>query len=116
MGTSITPTNERERRVKSVEEILLRIASHEGVVGYLVLNPSDGRILKHSGFASEEQKIRRYASKIIGFTALAASTIRTIDWKDDLTFLRLSLQKKDILVAPDINKQYVLIVVQEIKR
>ncbi|RNF27360.1 dynein light chain 2B, cytoplasmic [Trypanosoma conorhini] len=107
---------EREQRVKCVEEILLRIASHEGVVGYLVLNPVDGSLLKYSGFDGDERKMRKYGDKINGFTSLAYSTVRTIDCKDELTFLRLSVGLTDILVAPDVEKEYVLVVVQEIKR
>ncbi|AAZ13459.1 dynein light chain 2B, cytoplasmic, putative [Trypanosoma brucei gambiense DAL972] len=115
MEFNASTTNERERRIKSVEEVLLRIAKHEGVVGYLVLNPADGRVMRYSGFSSDERKVKKYADKINGFTALAASTIRTIDWKDDLTFLRMGLGLTEILIAPDVNKQYVLIVVQEIR-
>ncbi|KAH9600943.1 Roadblock/LAMTOR2 domain [Trypanosoma melophagium] len=116
MNLSATTTHERERRVNSVEEILLRITSHEGVIGYIVFNPTDGRILKYSGFASDERKVQKYAVKINGFTSLVASTIRTIDWKDNLTFLRLSMGLTDILIAPDVDEQYTLVVVQEIKR
>lgn len=108
-------TCEREQRIKCVEDILRRIASHEGVIGYLVLNPVDGSILKFSGFSGEQQKMHMYASKINGFTSLASSTVRTIDWKDDITFLRLSVGRTDILIAPDLEKHYTLIVIQELK-
>ncbi|KAF8306388.1 dynein light chain 2B, cytoplasmic [Trypanosoma cruzi] len=107
---------EREQRIKCVEEILLRIASHEGVLGYLVLNPIDGSIFKHSGFGGDAKKMQKYAEKVNGLTKLAYSTVRTIDWKDVLTFLRLSVGLTDILVAPDVEKRYVLVVVQEIKQ
>ncbi|ORC84457.1 dynein light chain 2B, cytoplasmic [Trypanosoma theileri] len=116
MSLSASTTQDREERAKSVEKILLRIASHEGVIGYIVLNPADGRVLKYSGFDSDDRKVQKYASKINGFTSLVASTIRTIDWKDNLTFLRLSVGLKDILIAPDVNEQYTLVVVQEIKQ
>ncbi|KEG14025.1 dynein light chain 2B, cytoplasmic [Trypanosoma grayi] len=116
MELSATSAHEREHRIKTVEEILLRIAAHEGVIGYLVLNPADGSILKHSGFASDDSKMLTYAEKMDGLTNLAASTVRTIDWKDDLTFLRLSVGLTDILIAPDVDKQYTLVVVQKIKR
>ncbi|RNF04027.1 dynein light chain 2B, cytoplasmic [Trypanosoma rangeli] len=112
----VEAAREHEQRVKCVEEILLRIASHEGVVGYLVLNPVDGNLLKFSGFGGDRTKMQKYAEKINGFTNLAYSTVRTIDCKDELTFLRLSVGLTDILVAPDVEKQYVVVVIQEIKR
>lgn len=70
--------------------------------------------MKFSGFDDSAKCAKHYANKLHGFIDLATSTIRTIDWRDNMTFLRLSYGEFDILVAPDINKKYNLIVVQRI--
>lgn len=106
---------EREAHVRNVEDTLRRIVSHRGVVGYFVLDPNSGRILKSAGFGDSTKEVRRYAEKLRGLIDVAASTIRTIDWRDSMTFLRISCGVQEILVAPDLEKQYTLVVVQQIE-
>lgn len=104
---------EREVRVEMVGEILDRISKHKGVVGYFVIEPQSGKILSFSGFGNSSRKVSQYVEKLKGFIDLAASTIRTIDWRDRMTFLRISCEKQDILVAPDLHNEYTMVVVQQ---
>lgn len=101
--------------LKNVEDTLKRIASHKGVVGYYVTDPATGKILKYAGFGENSKEARRYVDALKGFISLAASTVRTIDWSDEMTFLRLSYGSFDIMVAPDLEKKYTLVVVQHIE-
>lgn len=106
---------EKETYLKNVENTLDRISKHSGVVGYFVIDPNTGKILRYSGFDENPKEVNRYVDKLRGFIDLASSTVRMIDWKDSMTFLRLSFGSFDIMVAPDLDKQYTLAVVQHIE-
>ncbi|EPY27794.1 dynein light chain roadblock-type [Strigomonas culicis] len=106
---------ERTMYVKNVEDTLKRIAGHKGVVGYYVTDPATGKVLKYAGFGDSSKEVHRYIDALKGFISLAASTVRTIDWSDEMSFLRLSYGAFDIMVAPDLEKQYTLVVVQHIE-
>lgn len=106
---------EKETYLRNVENTLDRIAKHNGVVGYFVIEPQSGKIMRYSGFDENPKEVNRYVDKLRGFIDLAASTVRMIDWKDNMTFLRLSFGPFDIMVAPDLNKQYTMCVVQHIE-
>lgn len=100
--------------MQNVEDALNRIAHHRGVVGYFVIEPQKGKILNFTGFNGSSREAHRYVDKLKGFIDLAASTVRTIDWRDEMTFLRISCGTVDILVAPDTNKEYTMVVVQRL--
>lgn len=106
---------EREAYVRNVEDTLSRIASYQGVIGYFVIHPESGRILKYEGFEDSPKGVRRYAGKLKGLIDVASSTVRTLDWRDSMTFMRMSYGEMDILVAPDLEKQYTLVVVQHVE-
>lgn len=104
---------ERETQVQVVRQTLLRIAGHKGVVGYMVLNPKDGSIVECVGFNNDRKLTEAYADKLFGFVHLAQSTVRTLSNEDDLTFLRMRWRLREILIAPDLNKEFMLVVVQD---
>jgi hypothetical protein len=104
---------ERETQLQVVRQTLLRIAGHTGVVGYMVLNPKDGTIMECVGFNNDKKLTEAYADKLFGFVSLTQSTVRTLANEDDLTFLRMRWGLREILISPDLNKEYVLVVVQE---
>jgi dynein light chain roadblock-type len=114
METTNVATVERDAHLKNVEDTLNRIAHHRGVVGYFVIEPQKGKLLSFAGFNGSTREAHRYVEKLRGFIDLAASTVRTIDWRDEMTFLRISCGDVDILVAPDANKEYTMVVVQRI--
>lgn len=104
---------ERETQLQVVRQTLLRIAGHKGVVGYMVLSPKDGSIMECVGFNNDRKLTEQYADKLFGLVALTQSTVRTLDHDDDLTFLRMRWRLREILISPDLSKEYVLVVVQD---
>lgn len=116
METRSAADTERGAYLKNVESSLERISGHDGVIGYFVIEPQSGRLLKYDGFDNSAREVGHYVDRLRGFIDLAASTIRTLDWRDSMTFLRLSFGPCDVLVAPDQNKQYTLVVVQEVDK
>lgn len=96
-----------------VRQTLLRIAGHKGVLGYMILNPRDGDVVECVGFNNDRKMTELYADKLFGFVSLTQSTVRTLAHDDDLTFLRMRWRLREILIAPDLNKEYILIVVQD---
>ncbi|KAG5497758.1 hypothetical protein JKF63_04025 [Porcisia hertigi] len=106
---------EREVHLQNVEDTLNRIAQHKGVLGYFFLDPQKGKILNFAGFHGSFREAHRYADTLKGFIDLTTTTVRTIDWKDEMRFLRISCGTVDILVAPDANKEFTMVVVQEVK-
>lgn len=114
MAAVSSATAERDAHLQNVEDTLNRIAHHRGVVGYFVIEPQKGKLLSFAGFNGSSREAHRYVDKLRGFIDLAASTVRTIDWRDEMTFLRVSCGAVDILVAPDTNKEYTMVVVQRI--
>ncbi|CAJ1011119.1 putative Roadblock/LC7 domain containing protein [Leishmania naiffi] len=103
---------EREAHLQNVEDTLNRIAHHKGVLGYFIMEPQKGKLLSFAGFRGSSREAYRYADTLKGFIDVTASTVRTIDWNDEMTFLRISCGSVDILVAPDTNKEYTMVVVQ----
>ena len=104
---------ERETQRQVVRSTLLRIGGHKGVIGYMVLNPKDGSVMECVGFGNDKDMTERYADVLYGFVQLTQSTVRTLDRDDDLTFLRMRWRLREILIAPDLNKEYTLVVVQD---
>ncbi|EPY41961.1 dynein light chain roadblock-type [Angomonas deanei] len=106
---------ERDAYINTIEETLKRIAGHRGVVGYYVTDPTTGKVLKYDGFGDNVKDVRRYVDALKGFIAVASSTIRTIDSSNEMTFLRMSYGAFEVMVAPDVDKQYILVVVQHME-
>lgn len=104
---------ERETQRQVVRSTLLRIGGHKGVVGYMILNPKDGSVMECVGFGNDKALTEKYADILLGFVQLTVSTVRTLDRDDDLTFLRMRWRLREILIAPDLNSDYTLVVVQD---
>ena len=96
-----------------IEQTLARISSLPGVLGYIALHPADGRILEFVGFGDDAAAVEKYASALYAFSMLAQSTVRTIDTEEDLTFVRMRWANREVFIAPDSKKEYILIVVHE---
>jgi hypothetical protein len=96
-----------------------RIASAKGVLGYLVVHPRSGSLLEFRGFNDNKDTAERYADKLHSFLGVVQSTVRCLDYHDDLTFCRLretDTQKgkqREYIMAPDLDKEYILIVIQD---
>ena len=96
-----------------IKASLSRISAHKGVVGYMVLSPKDGHILESVGFNNNKEFVSLYAEKLHAFVSLTQSTVRSLDHTDELTFLRMRWRQREIIIAPDLNKEYCLIVIQD---
>ena len=96
-----------------INQSLARISTHAGVYGLLVVHPAQGRVLHKAGFNNSTEECDRWAHSVLSFLAVAASTVRTLDHTDDLTFLRMQWRRKHIIVCPDPHRDYTIIVVQD---
>ena len=105
--------SDAESEQRFVDKALKRIAGHPGIYGLLVVNPHNGRILHKSGFENSSEITEKWADSLLSFLSVAASTIRTLDHTDDITFLRMQWRERHIIVCPDTNREYTIIVVQE---
>ena len=105
----------KEQKVNQevIRSTLSRIAGHKGVLGYMFLRPKDGFILDVVGFNNDKQMIDLYSSKLYNLISLAQSVVRTINHTEEVTFLRMRFGLREAIVAPDLNKEYILVVIQD---
>lgn len=96
-----------------INKAIGRIGTHAGVFGMLIVHPGTGRILHRSGFNNNAELCDKWNDNIMSFVDVAASTVRTLDHSDDITFLRMQWRQKHIIVCPDPNREYVILVVQD---
>ena len=108
-----TQQKQLELEQQIIKDTLARIASHRGVVGYLILNPRDGSVMESSGFNNDKNLAELYAEKLQAFLSVTQSVVRTLDHDDDLAFLRLRWGRREIIIAPDVHRDYVVIVVHD---
>mmetsp|Transcript_101131 Transcript_101131/g.123827 ORF Transcript_101131/g.123827 Transcript_101131/m.123827 type:complete len:102 (+) Transcript_101131:110-415(+) len=91
-----------------VEQHLERMKNHKGVEAVILVNKEGIPIRPSKGLT--DSKAKQYASHINELTQKARSVIRELDQNNDLTFLRIRSQKREIMIAPD--KDFTLIVIQ----
>lgn len=96
-----------------INKALGRIGTHAGVFGMLVVHPATGRILHKTGFNNSTELCEKWNDSIMSFVDVAASTVRTLDHTDDITFLRMQWRQKHIIVCPDPHREYIILVVQD---
>uniref|UniRef100_A0A7S3V519 Dynein light chain roadblock n=1 Tax=Chaetoceros debilis TaxID=122233 RepID=A0A7S3V519_9STRA len=89
-----------------VEETLARIRSHKGVEGVLILT-KEGAIV-HTSLTEKQSKA--HAALVSQLTSKASILVESLDPDDELSFLRIRSQKKEIMVAPD--KDFLMLVIQ----
>jgi len=95
-----------------VESTLHRIVGHRGVAGYVVMS-KEGSVMRAVGFEDNRDMVKKYATRMFQFTQLAHSVVRTLDFDDELTFLRMRWRHREIILAPDSNREYILLVVHD---
>lgn len=105
----------KEQKVNQevIRNTLSRIASHKGVLGYLFLRPKDGQLMDAVGFNDDKALIELYSTKLYNLINLAQSVVRTINHTEEVTFLRMRYGLREAIVAPDLNKEYILVVIQD---
>ena len=94
--------------LSEVEETLARIKSHKGVEGVLVMNQEG--IVIHSTLTEEQSA--EHAALLSQLSQKACLVVNTLDPDDELTFLRLRSNMREIMIAPDNN--YLLVVIQNL--
>ena len=95
-----------------VEERILRIKNHKGVMGLLIVD-ENGKVLRTTMNTTgdrDQLNPRQIGQKITDLAKKARSVVRDIDPLNDLTFFRVRARKQEIMVAPD--KHLFLIVLQ----
>ena len=95
-----------------VEERILRIRGHKGVMGLLIVD-ENGKVLRttmNTTGDKDQPNPRQIAAKITDLAKKARSVVRDIDPQNDLTFFRVRTKKSEVMVAPD--KNLFLIVLQ----
>ena len=94
-----------------VEERILRIKNHRGVIGLLIVD-ENGKVLRTTMQTQDkDQNPIQIARKVTELAKKARSVVRDIDPTNDLTFFRVRGKNgKEIMVAPD--KNLFLIVLQ----
>ena len=95
-----------------VEERILRIKNHKGVLGLLIVD-ENGKVLRTTMSTTTDNNNsgpRQIGQKITDLAKKARSVVRDIDPLNDLTFFRVRSRKQEIMVAPD--KNLFLIVLQ----
>ena len=95
-----------------VEERILRIKQHKGVMGLLIVD-ENGKVLRTTmNTQDKDQNPLQIAQKVTALAKKARSVVRDLDPHNDLTFFRVrGKNKQEILVAPD--KHLFLIVLQK---
>jgi dynein light chain roadblock-type len=98
-----------------VDDRIDRIKEHKGVKGLLIVNYREDK----DGGQSQPQFVRctmpqgpeanNYGVKLASLARQARNLVRDLDPSNDLTFLRITCKKYEMMVAPD--KDYFLIVI-----
>lgn len=105
-----------QKKVTEVDERIERIRQHKGVKGLLIVNYREDK----DGGQSQPIFVRctmphgteanSYGVKLSSLARQARNLVRDLDPSNDLTFLRITCKKYEMMIAPD--KDYFLIVIQ----
>ena len=106
-----------QKKASEVDERIERIRQHKGVKGLLIVNYREDK----DGGQSQPQFVRctlpkdspetnLYGVKLSSLARQARNLVRDLDPSNDLTFLRITCKKYEMMIAPD--KDYFLIVIQ----
>eukprot|EP00771_Trimastix_marina_P000969 gnl/Trimastix_PCT/2008.p1 GENE.gnl/Trimastix_PCT/2008~~gnl/Trimastix_PCT/2008.p1 ORF type:complete len:117 (+),score=14.80 gnl/Trimastix_PCT/2008:44-352(+) len=95
-----------------VEETLLRISRHPGVLGILVAN-KEGKLLRYQANENStlESNKERYAQLCSQLAQQARSLVRDLDPTNDLAFFRIRSRRQEIMIAPE--RDYTLLAIQD---
>lgn len=94
--------------MSEIEEAINRIKGR--VKGLLITGP-DGSSVRSTMTKAEDSKLTGYINQLVD---KARSVVRDVDPANDMTLLRFTLKRHEILVAP--GKNFRIIVLQEINK
>lgn len=106
--------------MSELEEVFNRLSSKPNVVGVILAHCDRGRRPdKNHGkpirsTIDDTQVQNQYANLLTILTTRARRFIKELDSSGELTFLRIRTKKHEIMIAPDPNANYVLIVIQKL--
>ena len=100
--------------MSEVEERIGRIQSNKGVKGLLIVTYKDDnsglpQFVKSTFPKDQETIANNYGVKLSSLAKQALNLVRDLDPSNDLTFLRITCKKYEMMIAPD--KNYYLIVI-----
>ena len=103
--------------MSEVEERIARIQANKGVRGLLIVTYKDDKdssglpqFVKSTFPKDQESMANNYGVKLSSLAKQALNLVRDLDPSNDLTFLRITCKKYEMMIAPD--KNYYLIVIQ----
>ncbi len=115
-GAAAGQASGAQKKVTEVDERIERIRQHKGVKGLLIVNYREDK----DGGQSQPIFVRctmphgteanSYGVKLSSLARQARNLVRDLDPSNDLTFLRITCKKYEMMIAPD--KDYFLIVIQ----
>lgn len=93
-----------------VEEIVKRLADQKGVVGVLI-SSQEGIPIRST---MESEQSAHYGARVTQLARHAHAFVRNLNPEDSLQFLRLRSNGKEIIIAPNFDKEqsFSLMVVQ----
>mmetsp|Transcript_8190 Transcript_8190/g.12140 ORF Transcript_8190/g.12140 Transcript_8190/m.12140 type:complete len:128 (-) Transcript_8190:2240-2623(-) len=95
--------------LSEVEETLARIRSHKGVEGVIIMT-KDGATIQST--LSPEQT-NAHCALLSQLSVKAALIVEQLNPDDELSFLRVRSQQREVMIAPD-KSGYILVVIQKI--
>lgn len=114
--TAAVNASSGQKKVTEVDERIERIRQHKGVKGLLIVNYREDK----DGGQSQPIFVRstlpqgaettNYGVKLSQIARQARNLVRDLDPSNDLTFLRITCKRYEMMIAPD--KDYFLIVIQ----
>ena len=93
--------------MSEVEDRIKRIEQHKGVKGILIVT-SENKFIKST--MPQNNEANKYGVMLKNLAIQARDLVRDLDPSNDLTFLRVTCKKYEMMIAPD--KDYYLIVIQ----
>ncbi|GAB4817752.1 hypothetical protein N2152v2_004798 [Parachlorella kessleri] len=97
--------------MSTLEESVKRLQSHKGVEGILVIN-GDGVPIRST---LEHELSVQYAALVTELGQKARSVVKELakDPADDMLSLRIRSKKHELIIVPDLERQFTLVVVQD---
>ncbi|TNJ30485.1 Dynein light chain [Giardia muris] len=88
-----------------VEATIKRISGHPGVQGLLVLM-DDGTVIRST---FDDEMTSKYSKLVSTYTILSRSSIRDIDPANELNYVRIRSDKRELVCIPE-GKYFIIVV------
>ena len=88
--------------IAQVEEMVKRLSDQKGVLGVCISN-GEGVPIRSS---MDPEQATKYSALVAGLSAQARAFIRELAPEDDLQVLRLRSNGKEVMIAPNFDKEH----------